>query len=772
MSDQTENRPLDRSARLIAHERHFLANNYAPVPVMIERALDCDLWDVDGKRYLDFMSAYSAVSHGHLHPRIVAAAQAQMNLVAVASRAYHSKALGPFVEKLCAMTGLDQVLPMNTGAEAVETAIKAARRWAYQVKGIAANQAEILVARANFHGRTTSIISFSSEADYQRDFGPFTPGFRHFEFGNMASLQSALTPNCCAVLIEPIQGEAGIIVPPRGYLRQLRQWCDENRILMILDEVQSGLGRTGRLFAFEHESIRPDALILGKALGGGLLPVSALAGTNELMNLFNPGSHGSTFGGNALAAAVGLEALKVIEDEQLVERSAILGAHLMHRLEQMQRRWPLLVSAIRGLGLWAGVDINPKHASARALVERLAERGVLTKETHETVIRIAPPLTITREALDWGLDRFEETLNEFSSQNAVYAVKPNTSITSPVATRDKADKLHKLDELDKASTPQLLMSPPDYFEVSYSINPWMDPATWSANSRRLRREAHEGWQRLRDAYLKLGAEVLIQPAAPALPDLVFTANSAVVLDGKVLLAQFKPIERQGEEVHGLKIFEELKARRLIDSIHHMPEGDFFEGAGDALWDENRRMFWLGYGQRSSIHARDTIRSVFGTETVSLRLVDPRFYHLDTCLCVLSGGEIIYFPPAFDDQSLKIIRALGGARLIEAGELDATHLGVNSVCLGRDMVMGYCSAELRAQLERRGYRVTLVELGSFNRSGGSAYCLTLRLDKRQTTGTRLAASTAGEITSISRGTRQRSVKRTLGGAALALAPAST
>ncbi len=760
MSVRSQDRPQSCTAQLIAAEQRCLADNYAPLPVMVERARDCEIWDADGKRYLDFMSAYSAVSHGHLHPRIVAAAQQQLTRVAVASRAYHSTALGPFIEKLCTMTGLDQVLPMNTGAEAVETAIKAARRWGYQIKGIAENQAEILVARGNFHGRTTSIISFSSEPEYQRDFGPFTPGFRHFDFGDMATLTAAYTPNCCAVLVEPIQGEAGIIVPPNGYLRQLRQWCNEHQVLLILDEVQSGLGRTGRLFAFEHESIRPDALILGKALGGGLLAVSALVGTHEVMNLFNPGSHGSTFGGNALAAAVGLEALNVLEDEQLVERSAILGAHMIRRLKHLQTLEPQLMTAVRGRGLWAGVDINPKYAPARALVERLAERGVLSKETHDTVIRFAPPLTITREALDWGLDQFAATLRDFSNVRATRS--------AGITADESARAISAPGDVESA---QLLMSPPDHFEVSYAINPWMDPLTWTANADRFRQEARQGWERLRGAYTRLGAQIHLQPAAPALPDLVFTANSAVVLDGKALLARFKPLQRQGEEAHGQKVFEQLKTRGLIDSIHHMPAGIHFEGAGDALWDVNRKMFWLGYGQRSSIQARDTIRSVFGTETVSLRLVDPRFYHLDTCFCVLSGGEIIYFPSAFDEDSLRLIRALGGKQLIEASEQDATHLGVNSVCLGRDMVMGYCSNELGNQLEQRGYRVTRVELGSFNRSGGSAYCLTLRLDRRQTTGARLAANIAGEMTSISSGTRQRSVIRTLGGAPVSLAPFS-
>ena len=298
-----------------------------------------------------------------------------------------------------------------------------------------------------------------------------------------------------------------------------------------------------------------------------------------------------------------------------------------------------------------------------------------------------------------------------------------------INTMPELQTVKEFTQLPIAEAPQLMMSPPDYFEVSYSINPWMDPSAWTANAQRLRDDARQGWQRLRKAYIRLGAQIHIQPAVQTLPDLVFTANSAVVLDRKVLLARFKPLERRGEQAHNQHIFEQLKAEGLIDSIHPMPEGVFFEGAGDALWDANRRMLWLGWGQRSSFEAAETIRSVFGTQTASLRLVDPRFYHLDTCLCVLSGGEIICFPDAFDAPSLALLRATVGDQLIEASERDASHLGVNSVCIGRDIVMGYCSNELGAQLRSRGYRVTKVSLGSFNRSGGSAFCLTLRLDNR-------------------------------------------
>ncbi|MBC7470818.1 MAG: ornithine--oxo-acid transaminase, partial [Ramlibacter sp.] len=319
---------------------------------------------------------------------------------------------GPFLEKLCTMTGFDRALPMNTGAEAVETAIKCARRWGHRVKGIADGRAAILVARQNFHGRTSTIVSFSSEPDYRAGFGPFAPGFRHFDFGDMASVRAATTDHTCAVLVEPIQGEAGVIVPPPGFFAQLREWCTRNRILLIDDEVQAGLGRTGKLFAFEHEGIRPDALILGKALGGGLLPVSAFLADAPVMDVFDPGSHGSTFGGNALAAAVALEALNVIEDERLVERSAAMGEHLIARLRAVQALAPGLVRDVRGRGLWVGVDIDPAQATARELVESMAAAGVLSKETHATVIRFAPPLTITRELVDRAIDIFARVVVE------------------------------------------------------------------------------------------------------------------------------------------------------------------------------------------------------------------------------------------------------------------------------------------------------------------------------------------------------------------------
>jgi ornithine--oxo-acid transaminase len=400
-------------------ENRFCARNYQPLPVTIVRGEGANVWDDAGRRYVDMMSAYSAVSHGHCHPRLVKVLTEQAARLAIVSRAFHSDTLGPFLAALCARTGFDQALPMNTGAEAVETAIKAARRWGHQVKGIPDGQAEIVVASGNFHGRTTTIVGFSSEADYRRGFGPFAPGFRLVPFGDARAMAEAVTERTCAVLLEPIQGESGIVVPPAGWLAEVRRICDERRALLILDEIQSGLGRTGRWFAFQHEQIRPDALILGKALGGGLLPVSAFCADREVMDVFVPGSHGSTFGGNALAAAVGLEALQVMEDERLVERSAELGARMLERLRAL--RSPAVKEA-RGRGLWVGLELDPARADAHDLCERLAAAGVLTKETHDTVIRLAPPLVITHAELDWALDRVEYVLDQVAPRRKRVAV--------------------------------------------------------------------------------------------------------------------------------------------------------------------------------------------------------------------------------------------------------------------------------------------------------------------------------------------------------------
>jgi len=396
-------------------ENRHSARNYVPLPVVLARGQGAHLWDTTGRRYIDMMSAYSAASHGHAHPRLIAALETQARRLAVPSRAYYNDRLGPFLAELTRLTSLDAALPMNTGAEAVETAIKAARRWGYRVKGVPRDRAEIIVMDGNFHGRTTTIISFSSEPDYREGFGPLTPGFRRVPFGDLSALQQAIKPETVAVLVEPIQGEAGIIVPPPGWLSGVRLLCDAHRLLMIVDEVQSGLGRTGAWFAFEHENVQPDGVVLGKALGGGLLPVSAFVGRREVMDVFTPGSHGSTFGGNPLAAAVGLEALQVIADEGLVERSRMLGDHMLERLRAI--RSPVL-KEVRGRGLWAGAEIDPRFATARRACEALLAKGVLSKETHETVVRLAPPLVIAREDLDVALDRFAEVIFDLERHRA------------------------------------------------------------------------------------------------------------------------------------------------------------------------------------------------------------------------------------------------------------------------------------------------------------------------------------------------------------------
>jgi ornithine--oxo-acid transaminase len=390
----------------LALEQHYGARNYLPLPVVLRQGEGAWLTDTTGRRYLDLMSAYSAVSLGHVHPRVTDAAIRQLRQVGVISRAFYSEPLGPFLKRLCEIAGFERALPMNTGAEAVETAIKAARRWGYRVKGIAADAAQIVVAGNNFHGRTTTIVGFSSDAAYRADFGPFAPGFVEAGFGDIESFRAAMTPATCAVLIEPIQGEAGIVVPPEGFLRQLRALCDEYRVLLIADEIQSGLGRTGKWFACQHEDVQPDCMVVGKALGGGVMPVSAFLASAEVMDLFEPGSHGSTFGGNPVAAAIGLEALAVIEEEGLIENSAVLGEHLRKRLSALHSS---LIRDVRGRGLWMALELN---IDARPTCEALMTRGVLAKETHGTVLRIAPPLCISQADLDWGLDQIECVLAE------------------------------------------------------------------------------------------------------------------------------------------------------------------------------------------------------------------------------------------------------------------------------------------------------------------------------------------------------------------------
>jgi ornithine--oxo-acid transaminase len=391
-------------------EEKWGAHNYHPLPVTLTRGQGVWLWDVEGKKYLDMMSAYSAVSFGHCHPKLLAALTEQAGRLSICSRAYYTDVLPLLFEKLCDVTGMDRALPMNTGAEAVETAIKAVRRWGYFSKQIPQDQAEIIVMGYNFHGRTTGIISFSSEPNYKRGFGPFLPGFKEVRFGDAVALENAITPHTCAVLTEPIQGEAGIIVPPPGWLAEVSRICKKNNVLLIVDEIQSGFGRTGKMFACWHENVQPDGMILGKALGGGFFPVSALVGKEHLMQVFTPGSHGSTFGGNPLGAAIALRALHLLEEESLPERSADLGAYFMGQLKTIKTP---LIRDLRGKGLWVGIDLDPAYIKARAVCEKLKDHGVLSKETHETVVRLAPPLVITKEELDWGIRKIKMVLEKF-----------------------------------------------------------------------------------------------------------------------------------------------------------------------------------------------------------------------------------------------------------------------------------------------------------------------------------------------------------------------
>ena len=401
---------------VIAREKRFGSKNYAPLPVVLAKGVGAHLFDTSGKRYIDMMSAYSAASFGHLHPRLVQALKNQLERLDIVSRAFYSDNLGLFCEELAGLTGLDACLPMNTGAEAVETAIKAARRYGYGRLSIPEGKAEIIVAANNFHGRTTTIIGFSSEPSYARGFGPFAPGFVTVPFGDAKAVEAAIGPCTAAVLIEPIQGEAGIIVPPNGYLASLRQICDRHGILLIFDEVQSGFGRTGRNFCFEHENARPDGLILGKALGGGLIPVSAFVARRAVMDVFDPGSHGSTFGGNPLAAAVAREAIEILQDEDLALRSHVLGKTLISALSGIGH--PAIVE-VRGKGLWAGVELDPARAGAADVCLAMMRRGVLTKETHDSVVRFAPPLVIDEADLLAAVEIFYDALEEIAGRRAV-----------------------------------------------------------------------------------------------------------------------------------------------------------------------------------------------------------------------------------------------------------------------------------------------------------------------------------------------------------------
>ena len=394
-------------------ENKFCAHNYLPLPVVLTKGEGIWLWDEDGKKYMDMMSAYSAVSHGHSHPEMVKTLSEQAAKLAITSRAFYTDKLGAFLQKLCEVAKMDMALPMNTGAEAVETAIKAARLWGYEVKGIEDDKAEIIVADGNFHGRTTTVVSFSSDVEYKHHFGPFTPGFKIVPYGDIEAMKAAITENTCAILIEPIQGEAGIKIPPKGYLKSLRELCDSENILLMLDEIQSGLGRTGKMFCFEHEEIKPDGLMLGKALGGGMMPISCFLGKREVLELFKPGSHGSTFGGNPLASAVGLKALELLESEGLVEKSAELGEYMLERLKEISSP---LIKECRGLGLWIGVDFKPELVSAREICERLQAKGILSKETHETVVRFAPPLIIKKEEIDWAIEQLTDVLKAVEAE--------------------------------------------------------------------------------------------------------------------------------------------------------------------------------------------------------------------------------------------------------------------------------------------------------------------------------------------------------------------
>jgi ornithine--oxo-acid transaminase len=389
---------------LIELEEKYGAHNYHPLDVVIERAEGVWVYDIEGKRYLDCLASYSAVNQGHCHPRILETLIEQAHKVTLTSRAFRNDQLPLLYRDLHELTGFEMALPMNSGAEAVETAVKAARKWGYKVKGIPEGKAEIIVCANNFHGRTVTIVSFSSDEQYRDGFGPFTPGFKIIRYGDAGALREAISPNTCAFLVEPIQGEAGIIIPPAGYLQDVAAICREHRVLLMCDEIQSGLGRTGELFAYQHEHIRPDVLIVGKALSGGFYPVSAVLAAKDVLGVFNPGDHGSTFGGNPLACAVARTALRVLVDEGMVKRSAVLGRYFLDRLKTLRTND---VKEVRGKGLWIGIELR---SPARPYCEALQHEGVLCKETHERVIRIAPPLTITSEEIDWAFERIRKVI--------------------------------------------------------------------------------------------------------------------------------------------------------------------------------------------------------------------------------------------------------------------------------------------------------------------------------------------------------------------------
>ena len=398
---------MSRSQQIIDKTNHFGANNYLPLPVVLTRGEGVWVWDVEGNKYMDMLSAYSALSHGHRHPRVIAALLQQAERLTLTSRAFHNDLLGELYERVVKATGLPKVLPMNTGAEAVETALKAARKWGYQVKGVADGKQEIICCENNFHGRTVTIISFSTEEDYRTGFGPFTPGFPVIKYGDIEALEGAINDNTVAFMVEPIQGEAGIIMPPDGFMKQAAEVCKENNVLLVADEIQTGFGRTGKMFCCEHEDVKPDVYIMGKTLGGGVMPVSAIAATEEVMDVFQPGQHGSTFGGNPLAAAVGVAAIDVLVEEDLAGQSRDKGEYLMGKLRGINSPH---VKEIRGRGLFVGIDLLPEAGGARPFCEALQAEGILAKETHESVIRLAPPLTISEQELDWAIERVAKVL--------------------------------------------------------------------------------------------------------------------------------------------------------------------------------------------------------------------------------------------------------------------------------------------------------------------------------------------------------------------------
>ena len=402
----------DNQKKYMNQESIHGPDNYKPLEVVLSEAKGVWVWDVDQNKYLDMMSAYSAVSHGHAHPELVKVFRDQSETLSLTSRAFYTNTLGPYLETITKMTGFEMALPMNSGAEAVETAIKSARRWAYRSKKIEPNKAEIIVAEGNFHGRTTTIISFSSEPNSKDDFGPHTP-FISVEFGSTKAVEDAITDNTAAVLFEPVQGEGGIIEPPQNWLSDVRNICDKNNVLMILDEVQSGLGRTGKLFAFEHANIRPDGLILGKALGGGFMPVSVFLSSKDVLQWMNPGSHGSTFGGNPLGSAIAKRSLELLYEEGLIENSRIMGEYFKNSLLQLNSK---IIKEVRGKGLWLGVEIDPKFISGKDLSKLLLKKGILCKETRETTIRFAPPLIIKKDEIDWAVEIIGDAFKNIESK--------------------------------------------------------------------------------------------------------------------------------------------------------------------------------------------------------------------------------------------------------------------------------------------------------------------------------------------------------------------